>query len=292
MATHISGLFRYPVKSLGGEEVERLDIRRSGPVGDRNWAIFNAETNEIRSAKRWPALLNLRARYLEEPKADAFDGAVSPVELKAPDGTRRESAAPDIAEWLSAQLGRAASILPRAPASRKEHYRLARGHRDPAEIAADIELLSDEPLPDFSAPTDAHLAQLQIYATPPGSYVDAYPLHLLSRNSLASLAGQSGLDTNVLRFRPNLVVSVDGGSDWPELDWIGRRLSVGGAVVSVRSGTTRCSMPARSQTMMGVAAEPALTRAIVDRCRRVLGTNLVVEREGIVSLGDPVTLLD
>ena len=293
MAIHVNRLFRYPVKSLGGEEVERLDVRRSGPVGDRNWAIIDAESNEIRSAKRWPELLNLRARYLEEPEPDAFDAAVSPVALEAPDGTNRESGAGDIAVWLSAQLGRAARLAPRAPAFRKEHYRLARGHRDPAEIASDIELLSDEELPDFNATTDdALFAELRVYATPPGSYVDAFPLHLLSTNSLDRLGRLSGLDTTVLRFRPNLLVSSDNGSDWPELGWIGRRLAIGDAIVAVRSGTTRCSMPARGQNLLGVRAEPTLTRAIVDHAQRVLGVNLVVEREGMVRVGDTVTLLD
>jgi uncharacterized protein YcbX len=291
-AVHVTGLFRYPLKSVGGEVVERLDVRRSGPVGDRNWAVIDDETHEIRSAKRWPALLNLRARYLEEPRHDAFDDLVSPVLVEAPDGTRRESGAPDISEWLGTQLGRAASLAARAPASRKEHYRLARGYRLEAEIAADIELLRDEPQPDFSAANDALLAQLRIYATPLGSYVDAYPLHLLSTNSLDALARQSGLDTSVLRFRPNLLVSIDDGSDWPELSWIGRRLAIGGAILSVRSATTRCSMPARGQPLSAVLPEPALTRAIVDRCRRVLGVNLVVERAGVVVRGDAVTFLD
>ena len=39
----VAALFRYPVKSLGGERVERVDIGQSGPRGDRLWAVRDVE---------------------------------------------------------------------------------------------------------------------------------------------------------------------------------------------------------------------------------------------------------
>jgi uncharacterized protein YcbX len=288
----LTGLYRYPVKSLGGEVVEQVEIGAIGPVGDRNWAVLDAETREIRSAKRWPVLLGLRARYLEEPKADAFDDLVSPVEIEAPDGSRARSDDCEINAWLSDRIGRPACLSARQPAHRHEHYRLARGERSQAEVAADIGLLSDEILPDFRASDDAILAQLKTFATPPGSYVDAFPVHLISQNTLDRLAGASGLDTSVSRFRPNLLVAVDGDGDQPELGWIGHRLAIGNVVLSVRSPTTRCSMPARGQRLLGLEPEPQLTRALVDHCQRVLGVNVVIERGGTLRSGDHVQLME
>jgi uncharacterized protein YcbX len=291
-AIRITGLYRYPVKSLGGEAVERLQIGASGPVGDRNWAVLDGETQEIRSAKRWPALLGLKARYLEEPVADAFGDTVSPVELEAPDGSSARSDAPDIDAWLTAKLGRPARLSARQPAHLRAHYRLARGGRSPEEIAADIDLLTDEVLPDFDASDDALLAQLKTYATPPGSYVDAFPVHLVSQNTLDSLTAISGLDTSVARFRPNLLVAVEDGGDRPELGWIGRRLVAGDLTFAIRSVTMRCSMPARPQPLLGLDAEPKLTRALVDHCQRNLGVNVVIERSGTVHRGDLVRVLE
>jgi uncharacterized protein YcbX len=288
----ITGLYRYPVKSLGGEAVESLEIGASGPVGDRNWAVLDAETQEIRSAKRWPALLGLHARYLEVPIADAFGDAVSPVGLTAPDGSTARSDDPDVDAWLSTQLGRPARLSARQPAHLRAHYRLAHGKRTPQEIAADIDLLTDEVLPDFDATDDMLLAQLKTYATPPGSYVDAFPAHLVSQNALDSLAALSGLDTSVERFRPNLLVSVDDGGDRPELGWIGRRLVAGDLTLAIRSSTMRCSMPARPQPLLRLDAEPKLTRALVDHCQRTLGVNVVIERSGTVHRGDLVRVMD
>ena len=48
----ITELWRYPVKSMGGERVESLELRTSAVVGDRQWAVRNSETGKIASAKR------------------------------------------------------------------------------------------------------------------------------------------------------------------------------------------------------------------------------------------------
>ncbi|MCY4435649.1 MAG: MOSC N-terminal beta barrel domain-containing protein, partial [bacterium] len=48
----IAELWRYPVKSMGGERVESLELRTSAVVGDRRWAVRSAETGKIASAKR------------------------------------------------------------------------------------------------------------------------------------------------------------------------------------------------------------------------------------------------
>ena len=55
-----AGLYRYPVKSLGGEPIAEVDVTAVGPVGDRNWAVIDETQNVIRSAKQWPALLGSR----------------------------------------------------------------------------------------------------------------------------------------------------------------------------------------------------------------------------------------
>lgn len=46
----IAELWRYPVKSMGGERVESLELRTSAVVGDRRWAVRSIETEKIASA--------------------------------------------------------------------------------------------------------------------------------------------------------------------------------------------------------------------------------------------------
>ena len=43
----ITELWRYPVKSMGGESLDRVDVGPRGVVGDRRWALRNTATNRI-----------------------------------------------------------------------------------------------------------------------------------------------------------------------------------------------------------------------------------------------------
>lgn len=88
---HVTQLWRYPVKSLQGEQVEAAELGEQGLAGDRQWAIFDVETGFGLTARRVPQLLFASARL-------AGDGD---VEIRLPDG----SAAHDDAA-LSAWLGR------------------------------------------------------------------------------------------------------------------------------------------------------------------------------------------
>lgn len=282
-------LWRYPVKSMGGERIPEASLVTGGLAGDRHWAV---KERQIRTGKQWPALLKLRARYLREPGADDYGTQVAHVELTSPDGSRCRSDEPRIDEWLSSQIAKPARLLAREPATRREHYRRA-GAISVAEIEAEIALQPGESMPSYeSVPTDL-LALLGEYATPPGFYYDAYPLHLLTTDSLRFLGERSGLDTDVRRFRPNLLVRPDAeAAALTELDWVGRDLAVGAAVLRIESRTVRCTMPSRAQPLLGLEEQKSMTRAIVDHVKRELGVNVRVIRAGRVREGDTVTLLD
>jgi uncharacterized protein YcbX len=293
----VSDLYRHPVKSLGGEKLRALYITTTGPVGDRYWAVLDGEDGRIRNAKRWPKLLLLTASFVEPPQADAYDDDVTHVEMAAPDGSRCRSDEADCDTWLSRQLGRPARLAARRPAYCREHYRLG-GPRTADEIASDIDLQPDEAFPDYHLSEGDFLSQLIDHETPPGSYADAYPIHILSRNALRSLERRSGLDAAEPRFRPNIVIDIDAddleaetGGDAPEQAWVGRRLQIGPLVLNLVSPTTRCSMPARPQPLLGVTPEPTLTSAMVQLCDRTVGLNALVEKTGTVRTGDEVRIL-
>lgn len=60
---HVSALWRYPVKSLGGERVETSRISRYGLVGDRAFGIVDLESGHVLTARREPRLLFATARW-------------------------------------------------------------------------------------------------------------------------------------------------------------------------------------------------------------------------------------
>jgi uncharacterized protein YcbX len=92
---------------------------------------------------------------------------------------------------------------------------------------------------------------------------------------------------DVRRFRPNILVempAVEGS--FPETEWIGRRLEVGGLRLNIFNPTRRCGFTMLDQE--GLEFDPNILRQIVRSNARSLGVYCSVERTGTVSVGDPV----
>jgi len=58
---YVADLWRYPVKSLGGERLEAVDVGPDGIAGDRRVLVLEADTGRIVTARRKPRLLGLHA---------------------------------------------------------------------------------------------------------------------------------------------------------------------------------------------------------------------------------------
>ena len=122
-------LLRYPVKSMMGEELNAAEVTKSGLLGDRAYALVDAETGKVASAKnprRWPRLFDFRAAYTEPPRKGA---KLPPVRLTLPDGTVCQSEQPDIQAVLSAALGRTATLTLTPPLTR---FSVSRSRRSPS----------------------------------------------------------------------------------------------------------------------------------------------------------------
>jgi hypothetical protein len=117
----ITGIFRYPVKSMLGESLASCVLDADGVPGDRAYAVVDEESGAVASAKvprRWGRLLEFSARYLTEPRSGA---PAPPIEITFPDGAVRRSDAPDVDDALSADLGRSGwrPTRRRTPSSRR-----------------------------------------------------------------------------------------------------------------------------------------------------------------------------
>ena len=282
----VAELWRHPVKSLGGERIERALLHAvAGVPGDRSWALRDEREGELRSAKKLPALLSLSARCLAEPTGDE----VPPIELRLPDGACVRGDDPRASEMVSRALGRPLRLCARRPASELDHYRRARPIEDfAAEIRAASELLPDEPVPEL--PGGEGMEALAVYATPPGTYFDAFPLHLLTTASLAELARRApGSRIDARRFRPNVVIDTapfDEG--FVEAAWTGRELRLGEARARVVMPMMRCGMTTQAQGEL--PKDPRIMRALVREAGMNLGVGALVVRPGRVAVGDPVEL--
>lgn len=96
-------------------------------------------------------------------------------------------------------------------------------------------------------------AEVAFAREPAGAgHFDARPLHLLTTAALATMRAGSGLDFDVRRFRPNVLIELDAPGR-PEDAWIGRDVRVGSVPVRVLKPVSRCVMTTLPQPGLGAA---------------------------------------
>jgi uncharacterized protein YcbX len=96
---HVAALWRYPVKSVGGERVAALELEGDGVAGDRDWGIRDRAAGVVLTAKECPPLLHARA-------AVVGDATV----MTLPDGTEREAGTDALDAAVSDWLGRPVAL--------------------------------------------------------------------------------------------------------------------------------------------------------------------------------------
>src|SRR6266480_2050958 len=102
----VGAVWRFPVKSMLGEELDAADLSEGGIVGDRAYALRDRETGEVASAKHpklWPNLLACRAEFVESPRSG---GELPPARIELADGNSVMSDAADVDAVLSRFFGR------------------------------------------------------------------------------------------------------------------------------------------------------------------------------------------
>jgi len=244
----VSQVWRYPVKSMGGELVERLHIGPGGAEGDRTLAVVDHEAGKVLSGKRWADLMMASARL------DDADGVV----VTLPDGSEHQAADPAIHSTLSAWLGR--DVRLEAP---------------PTDGVFPMEMhtgMSDESTPIFDWPG------------PPGTWVDLADAHWLTTASLrAAAALLPDADWDVRRFRPTALFEVDGDL-FAEDEW--QRVHAGDVRSDTLMLTPRCTMPSRAQP--GIEVDRRIGTTIRDRRGNNLGLYASVSKAGSLAVGDSV----
>ena len=199
----VASLWRYPVKSMLGEQLDEAEITSGGVVGDRAYALVDTETGQVVSAKhprKWGALLTFRAEYVDPPVAG---DELPPVRITFPDGTDVRSDGDGIDGALSDAVGRTVELRSAAPAAKSFE-----------EVWPDIEGLAPQELIDATrvegdaGEPGATISQLPLGLDAPAeSFFDLARLHLLTSATLARLGELYPEGTfDVRRYRPNVFV--------------------------------------------------------------------------------------
>jgi uncharacterized protein YcbX len=271
----VQDLFRYPVKSMRGERLSEVDIGTHGVIGDRAYALCEANGRVV-TAKKWANMLEFSAHYDAVPTP----GALAPLRITLPDGQTIQAQAPDASAMLSAVLGRPV-VLERAQSDQPSHAEI-----DPATVFGDVPV--EQVLPERTVATMPNTLAL-----PPGTFFDSASVHVLASGTLAHLRTLIGADAQLdpRRFRPNnFVETTPGGEGFLEDGWLEGSLEVGESVqiVQMRS-TLRCVMTTHRQADLG--RDLRILRTAAQHHHDHVGVWASIGATGTVRVGDPVVLV-
>jgi uncharacterized protein YcbX len=254
----VTGLFVYPVKSLGGVALMEARVERRGLRFDRRWMVVdengvfitqreNASMGRIGVTIGDDALVLTRndAQPLHVPFAAEGPGRTvrvweDTVEARAVGG--------DADAWLSDALGVRCSLVHMPSDAERQIDR---------EYAREGEFVS---------------------------FADGFPLLLGNVASLADLSTRVGWPMAMERFRPNVVVS--GVSAWAEDGW--DRISIGGIPMRGPKECLRCVITTIDPSTRQKGPEPLRTLATFRKRDDgvAFGLNLIPDEEGILRIGD------
>ena len=266
-AGSIVSLWRYPVKSMMGEEINSSLVTERGLLGDRSYALMDLTTGKVVSAKnprKWPGMFSFRAAYVEPP--DMHEG-IPPVRITMPGGVSATSTEANLGSLLSRALGASVALQSKPPTSPQLE-----------EYWPDVDNL-------------AHRETVTEEAMPPGTFFDGAVVHILTTATLKQLQSvypQGSFEAR--RFRPNLVVAADAAEEgFVENLWVGRTLMIGDRVrLKVTCATGRCVMTTLPQG--DLPRDLGILKAAVSANQANVGVYATVESEGVIRAGDTVRI--
>jgi hypothetical protein len=231
----VDSVWRYPVKSMRGEELDRIVVQRSGVQGDRLFAIGNSAARPdfpYFTGRQRPEMLLFRPRIDEQTS----DGT---TDVEAPSGETLALDDPELLQRLAAGVASA------------ETLGLMR---------------SQQPL------------------------TDAQPLSIISIQTAAKLAAETGTPADKRRFRANIYIDLPGTDGFHENTFVGRSLGIGAQVVAaVVERDSRCMMITLDPDT--AAKAPAILKQVARAHDGTAGVYATVVAEGVVRRGDPIKLL-
>jgi uncharacterized protein YcbX len=256
----VDGLWRYPVKSMRGEELEEAFLGFSGIYGDRLFAFKSAGGH-----KGFPYLTGREQKemLLYRPRFRHPSAAAKPVNL-----AEAESVAPGATPLYA----------------------------DPAELMVDVEM----PSGDVLAVDDRALLRILSEKTGPAdaltllrserAMTDCRPVSLFGVETARQLGNEIGAAVDPRRFRANIYGDFGPAPGFIEDTFVGRTLRIGSkAVISILERDPRCKMIALDPDT--AEPNPDVLRTVARAHEGKAGVYGAVLVEGTMRRGDPIELL-
>src|SRR5438128_6864323 len=254
----VDSLWRYPVKSMRGEELDEAFAGFSGIYGDRLFAFRSSASPKgfpYFTAREQTKLLQYRPHFRHPDKA------ARPINLTE-------------AESMGANPVAA----------------------DPSELMIDVEtpdgrtLAVDDPALMTMVRAEIDEKHQLTLMRSERALTDCRPVSIFSLQSAQQLAEETGIPLDKRRFRANVYVDLVSDEGFAENELVGRSLRIGPkAIVTILQRDPRCVMI----TLDPDTGEktPAILKKVAQAHEGMAGVYGAVMVEGILHKGDPVELL-
>jgi uncharacterized protein YcbX len=254
----VESLWRYPVKSMRGEELDEAFAGYSGIYGDRLFAFRSSANHKgfpYFTAREQRKLLQYRPRFRHPDKA------ARPINLIEAESRNANPLLPNLAELI---------VDVETPAGKT--------------LAIDDPALIEIVRTDIDQKHHVTLMQSQRAMT------DCRPVSIFSLQSAQQLAEETGTPVDKRRFRANVYVDLTSANGFAENEFVGRSVRIGSKVViTVLERDSRCMII----TLDPDTGEqtPAILKKVAQAHDGMAGVYGAVLVEGMVHKGDPVEVI-
>jgi len=287
----IKSIWRFPVKSFRGEHLEKAMLEGPGMLGDRAYALIDKESGKVitaKSVKQFPDILDCSAIFIEEPSSGK---ELPPVKITLPHGNSVMSDSDEVDQVLSDYFNKNVTLARKAPTD----YTIDQYHPD-------IEKIHPAGFRDTSIEQKLGTALFEEIGMdspiPVGSFMDMFPLSLITTSTLDHLAKLSpGSNFDISRFRMNLLLD-SSESGLVENGWLRKSFTVGKEVkIMVAMPDPRCVMTTLEQN--GIPKDTSILKTLVQHNRLDVGGGefpcagvyAIITNPGLVKLGDAIAEL-
>jgi len=257
----VESLWRYPVKSMRGEELQEAYAGFAGIYGDRLYAF---RSSAAPTAFPWFTARENEAMLLCQPRYRERERAMKPGNLA--DAEAIGSGLTPVYEELSQLI-----VDVETPTGERlavDDPRLISILREGVREALELTLLR------------SHRAM-----------TDCRPVSIFSLQTARQLGKELGVEVDRRRFRANIYVDLDSGRGFDEDKLVGHTLLIGGrATIAVLKRDSRCKISTLDPDT--AQANPEVMRQLARDHEGQAGIYAALLVEGMIRQGDEVVLLD
>lgn len=258
----VESLWRYPVKSMRGEELDEMFAGYAGIYGDRVFAFTSSACPAgfpFFTAREQNGMLQYQPRFRQPEKA------ARPINQAEAEGRGSAGVTPIYGSTDELMV-------------------------DVAMPSGKVVRIDDPALTDALRAGTDEKHQLTLLRSD-RSLTDCRPVSIFTLQSANALGEEAGIKVDKRRFRANIYVDLASDSPFAEEKWVGRSLRIGSRVViSIVQRDHRCviiTLDPESGT--GI---PALLKAVAQGHDGMAGVYGAVTMQGMVRKGDTVELVD